>query len=399
MFQLTTIQRFFDKGGIVSIILCCFFIPLSTSLSGTTAILATTCWLLSGKARETPVLFRHNITIKFSLILFLLMIIGMFYAPIPFSESLAGLKKYRELIYFTVAISLLKDNLKMTKFAENGFVLGCIVLMVISYGIYFSILPSHRYGYSIVYHITHSFFMSLLAFWSIERTFSGSRYRFIWVLVCLLASANLFYITPGRTGMFVYLVLLGLAVVQRLSWQRSILAFAIILTLLTGIFLTSHNFSSRVEEAIHEIQNYHAEVSRTSLGMRFDWWQNSIELIRQKPIFGHGTGSFEVAQAQIIKGTNTEPTDNPHNEYLMIAEQVGIVGLLLFIGILVSLAVSTCRMMQPEKFLLQGVVVAMASGCLMNSLLLDSLQGHFFAFLAAVLSAKLFKNTLGAGKI
>jgi O-antigen ligase len=88
----------------------------------------------------------------------------------------------------------------------------------------------------------------------------------------------------------------------------------------------------------------------------------------------------------LIAGSETQPTDNPHNEYLFITVQSGLVGGGLFIALLLSLLFHSARLPSPRRYLLQGVVVAMAVGCLMNSFLFDSHQGHFFAIIAAVLS-------------
>ena len=120
--------------------------------------------------------------------------------------------------------------------------------------------------------------------------------------------------------------------------------------------------------------------------MRLDWWQNSMTLIGQKPLFGHGTGSFASVQKTLIQGAKTEPTTNPHNEYLFIAVQSGLVGAALFVGLLASQFFYSFGLKPPRRYLLQGVIVAMACGCLMNSFLYDSHQGHFYAILSAILS-------------
>ena len=90
--------------------------------------------------------------------------------------------------------------------------------------------------------------------------------------------------------------------------------------------------------------------------MRFDWWQNSVDLIKAKPLTGHGTGSFEKVQKDLIKGTRTKPSDNPHNEYLLLSVQVGIAGGLLFIAILASLFRRSFLLAGTDRYLLQGVV-------------------------------------------
>jgi hypothetical protein len=40
-----------------------------------------------------------------------------------------------------------------------------------------------------------------------------------------------------------------------------------------------------------------------------------------------------------------------------------------------------------DKYLVQGVILAMMTGCIMNSFLFDSHQGHFFAFLSGIFFA------------
>ena len=140
-------------------------------------------------------------------------------------------------------------------------------------------------------------------------------------------------------------------------------------------------------------RRYQATWSRTSLGMRLDWWQNCLDLIKEKPTFGHGTGSFKIAQNKVLtKGNHTWPTDNPHNEYLFIAVQTGLVGLFLFISLLAAQFFSSLKLQPPRKYLLQGVIVAMSAGCLMNSFLFDSHPGHFYAIITAILAAPSIKT-------
>jgi O-antigen ligase len=292
-----------------------------------------------------------------------------------------------------MVVSLIMDNDGAARWAEDSFVAGCIVLLLLSYGIFFSIIPSERFGHSVVYHITHSFFMAILAFWCLQRIFESRQYIYLWLCLFLAATYNLFYIAPGRTGMLVYIALIFLTVLQRLSWKKSIPVTALVIAAVAITFATSANFSSRVREAMDEMTSYQAESSRTSLGMRFDWWQNSLMLIKEKPIFGHGTGSFKTVQAELIKDSDTKPTDNPHNEYLLIAVQTGLVGLFLFVALLATQFLTACKLQPPRRYLLQGVVVAMATGCLMNSFLFDSLPGHFYAIISAILTTPAIKNS------
>ena len=381
-----------STAGIFCVVLSCFFIPFSTSLMGATATLAAVFWVLSGDVSSLPQLMKKNVSVSLAIALFLLLIIGLTYTPVPLNDALDFLKKYRKILYFAMVVSIFRDNVGAARLAEDSFIAGCIVLLFISYSIFFSIIPSDRFGFSVVYHITHSLFMAILAFWCLQRMFESRQYIYLWLGLFLLATINLFYIAPGRTGMLVYIALIILTLFQRLSWKK-LLPATILVSIIVGItFFTSSNFSTRVNEAVDEMRGYQAESSRTSLGMRFDWWQNSIDIVRQKPIFGHGTGSFQAVQENLIKDGDTQSTDNPHNEYLFLAVQTGLVGLFLFVTLLVVQFIASFSLQPPRKYLLQGVVVAMSVGCLMNSFLFDSHSGHFYAIMSAILTIPSIKT-------
>jgi O-antigen ligase len=374
------------------IVLSCFFIPFSTSLMGTTAILATVFWLLSGKFFSLPRLMNRDVSMSLALALFILLLVGVAYSPAPLKDALAYLSKYRELVYYAIVVSLFRDNEGATKLAEDSFVAGCIVLLLISYGIFFSIIPSERFGHSVVYHITHSLFIAILAFWCLQRIFESRQYVYLWLGLFILSTINLFYIAPGRTGMLIYIALISLTLLQRFSWKKSLAATILVSLVMAVTFFTSSNFSSRVSEAIDEMRSYQAESSRTSLGMRFDWYRNSIDLIKQRPVFGHGTGSFRTVQEDLIRNSETQSTDNPHNEYLLLAVQTGLVGLFLFITLLLVQFIVSFELQPLRRYLLQGVVVAMSIGCLMNSFLFDSHPGHFYAIMSAILATPSIKT-------
>ncbi len=374
-----------NSAGLFFIILSCFFIPFSTSLMGTTALLGCLCWLFTGKPLSLPRLMVINPPVLLSILLLILLSAGLFYSPAPLKDAFAVLKKYRELLFFAIVLSLFTSSKRAATIAENSFFAGCCLLLVVSYGIYFSLIPMEKLGYSVVHHITHSFFMAILAFWCLHRSFHQKRY--LYLALFSLTTINLFFIAPGRTGMLIYIILITLTAYQRLSLKKSILATILIAILIAATFMLSHNFSSRVSTAIQEIKTYHSSSSRTSLGMRFDWWRNSVDLIAEKPFFGHGIGSFLPAQKKLIQRQkkHTKISDNPHNEYLFIGVQAGFIGMVLFIALLTTQVIYSFRLKTPQKYLLQGVTMAMACGCLMNSFLFDSHQGHFFAIISAIL--------------
>ncbi len=365
----------------------CFFTPLSTSLLGLFSILAALAWLLSGGLFDLPQILRNHRSTLCALALFCLMALAVSYSEAAPIQALETLKKYRELLLFPVIMGLFSLSPRYRAWAEYAFLAGCIVLMLVSYLMFFSLVPEERYGHSLVYHITHSFFMAILSFWVLHKALTNAPGRSLWLFIFLAAVVNIFYIAPGRTGMLVFCCLMLLFFYQKFSLGKWFLCMALFIAVMGGVYQSSDNFSGRVKEVINEVNHYQPGQSRTSIGQRFDWWNSSIALIKQKPLLGHGTGSFPLVHQKIIENTSVTATDNPHNEYLFICVQFGLIGLALFFCLIVFQLIEGARLDKSPRHLLQGVILAFLAGSLMNSLLFDSQQGHFYLFMSCALLA------------
>ncbi len=376
-----------EKAAAVCLCLACFFTPLSTSLLGIFSVLAAIAWLMTGGLLDLPRVFKSNPSTLTAVLLFLMLAASLTYTPVPVLDGLLVLRKYRELLLMPVAFSLLSTAGKYRTSAQNCFLGGCVTLMLISYLIFFGFLSEDRYGHSLVFHITHSFFMAILGYWTLHRAAAPGRYRYriMSALLSLAAVINLFYVAPGRTGMFIFCCLILLFLYQRLSLGKWLLGIVVFILLLAGTYQTSENFSGRVDEALNEIVHYNQGRSRTSIGQRFDWWTAGIDLFVEKPILGHGVGSYAVVHRRATSGTAIKATDNPHNEYIFLAVQLGIVGLILFLLMFLLQIQESKSIGRTDRQILHGVLLAMLAGCLMNSLLFDSQQGHFYLLMSAAL--------------
>jgi O-antigen ligase len=139
-----------------------------------------------------------------------------------------------------------------------------------------------------------------------------------------------------------------------------------------------------------------ADAARISSAQRLEMYHTSLEIIREHPLLGIGTGAFPKAYA--ARGSDNLLPDlrNPHNEYLLFTVQIGLPGLaalLCLFGLHWRLAP---RLATPlECHLARGLVVAIAAGCLFNSLLLDHTEGLLYAWLTGTLFAGLQSRNNG----
>jgi O-antigen ligase len=76
------------------------------------------------------------------------------------------------------------------------------------------------------------------------------------------------------------------------------------------------------------------------MGIRAVLHATTIELIRERPIFGHGTGSFGTEYGARVGGRYTDwratPSTDPHSQYLFVTMELGVVGLAAFIAVLIA---------------------------------------------------------------
>ena len=134
-----------------------------------------------------------------------------------------------------------------------------------------------------------------------------------------------------------------------------------------------------------------ATVESDSIGQRLEFYTNTIAIVKAHPFLGVGTGGFPAAYREQVAGTKMIPSNNPHEEFPLVASQTGFVGLGLLLLLFVVQWREANKLPGTEKMLAHGLVISMVSGCLFNSFLLDHAEGLFFAFMTGVLFSE--RNT------
>jgi len=103
---------------------------------------------------------------------------------------------------------------------------------------------------------------------------------------------------------------------------------------LVVILASSSVTRSRVEQAFNEIATVDRAPTPTSLGQRVSFVRHTLEMVADHPVFGIGTGGFVEAYrpyVRDVKGWQGQDTGDPHNQYLKILAEQGIVGLAAFV--------------------------------------------------------------------
>jgi O-antigen ligase len=125
-----------------------------------------------------------------------------------------------------------------------------------------------------------------------------------------------------------------------------------------------------------------------SAGERMLFNRTTLALIAEHPILGGGTGSIlnEYRQYAVQHGYAPRLINvpNPHNEYLLTAQHIGLVGLALLIYMGWQHWRAGSEIGGSDGNSLHALIIVIGVGSLFNSLLLDAGEGKFYCLLAGI---------------
>jgi len=161
-----------------------------------------------------------------------------------------------------------------------------------------------------------------------------------WCAVACAAAAGLAS-QDRRTGMVTLPVLvlilgMGLALAQRAGRRQRVgLALTALLCCL-AVGVGTPGVRDRFAEGFKELASYSATGDvANSWGMRLRMVEKSVEMATERPIAGHGLGSWATLWTQRVPAHSLLADQRtPHNEYLLVLTQTGLVGLVLWLGVL-----------------------------------------------------------------
>ncbi|MFQ5761076.1 MAG: O-antigen ligase family protein [Acidiferrobacterales bacterium] len=376
-----------------------FSIPVSTALDSVLRVFVLAFWVLGASYRKKWELIRGNPVAMLSLGMFGLLILGGLYSNASWSEVFKFLVKYSDLVLLALLIPLFQD----AQTRRNGlwaFFLTMGVTLLLSYLIGFGVLPgggvfkgSANDASVFKSHITQSPLVALtaFAFATFARIADTRRRRMIWITLAAIAVHNVFFMVQGRTGYVIVGVLFVYFFVEWLGWKGFVVAIVGGTLLVVSAFFLSDVFHARFSRTEAEFSEWRSgQVVFRGVVKRIVFYQNSLAIVRDSPVFGVGTGGFAQTYAEKVKNSRFPPTSNPHNEYLLIAVQLGLVGL---VGLL-YLFYTQWRLAADlpglfERNLARALLLTVMTTSLGSSALLDHSEGLFYAWMSALLFAGL----------
>ena len=125
-------------------------------------------------------------------------------------------------------------------------------------------------------------------------------------------------------------------------------------------------------------------------------YENTLELIKERSLIGHGTGSFENVFGNHVKYKYSDwrnrKISDPHNQYLFIAFENGLIGLLIFVCFLLSPFFLKLQKKDSFYYIGIGVLLTWLTTSFFSSHFRTFSEGHLVAFFIGVMFSS--KNRL-----
>ena len=320
---------------------------------------------------------------------------SLIWTTVEFDVAAQTLVKHSKILTVLILIILIRSE-KEARNALIAFAVGQTFLLASSWSLAAGLHPLWAFeldsngdprGPYVVYS---SYLDQSIIFATVAGIFFHLQSEKIWTPVeawalTLAALANVLLLLPGRTGYVIAIAVVSLAVIWLVPRRfRLSAAVAVPILVLAILAVGSSRIRDRISKIVTESTGF-AQQTQTdnSSGWRLNAWHRSLQGIAERPVMGHGVGSWistvkrlEGVSASVVFGDSN--SSNPHQEYLLWGVEYGVGGTILLVAVFFSFVKDSLAFRKPVARATISVTVALSVACLFNSALYDGLVGDFF---------------------
>lgn len=229
---------------------------------------------------------------------------------------------------------------------KNSIKLLLRVYLISCFLVFFAGVIDHYYNLKFLYHS---------AFYDksrLEGTMENSNNLGAFAVISIFPLLVLMLEDKKIINKIVYFIILSLGVLNlafaasRNSWLAVVAGFAFLTILFSYKFIFSFLFLGGAAYFIPKVHTRLKQIFDTAQNeSRIKIWKLAIKVIKDHPLKGVGNGNYYSVYPEYIKRypelVNTYDSVqvyHPHNIFLKVQCELGIIGLLSFIGIIVSIA-------------------------------------------------------------
>ncbi|ARQ00695.1 O-antigen ligase family protein [Pseudorhodoplanes sinuspersici] len=325
--------------------------------------------------------------------------VGMLWAEVPWSERLGGFAAFVKLLTIPVLFVQFRHSDRV-HWMLLGFLASCTLLLLVSF---VGIGLGYRFksfGVPVRDYIAQSgeFILCAAGLFYVAMTYWAQRRTALMLGVLALAGlflVSVFYVSASRTALVTVPLLFILYAITQ-SRPVQMVAFLTAIAVAGGIvWVSSANVQQRILGIFSEVENHGVNNKATSAGQRVEFWRQSLKIMQEAPVVGHGTGSVKERFADVAASEKSreKPTVNPHNQTFMVAIQLGFVGVLVLYAMWISHFALFLRGAGLVSWIGLAVVAQNIIGGLFNTHLFDVVQGWIYFFGVGVAGGWMLKHS------
>lgn len=330
-----------------------FFLPISKDMSNIAFTIVIILFFIDGNIKN-KIKFALKDKVVFAILLFILLhiiwLIGTDYFDYA-QIKLSYMKHYLSVIIIVTMVS--KEYI--TKIIA-AFVLSMLFSEICSYFIFFGFIEPFNNATIInpvpfmLNHTIYSVFLALslgiLLYKLFENEFkTGYINKIIILFFSITITFNILIISSRLGYILLFAVIFSMTIIffRRYIFKTIILTIFVISIFYSIAYKNISNFQIRVNQAIQNTEQIFTEQDyTTSEGIRFGFYKYSLEVLKESPIFGVGTGDhINYIKDKIKQYKSPEPMLNAlggtnaglHSDYFDVFVQFGIIGLIVFLNI------------------------------------------------------------------
>lgn len=321
--------------------------------------------------------------------------VGMMYASVSWHDRWMDLYRWRTILWMLVLLALFdetrwKERFLLTFLAATGVAVVASNVSVIT-GI-----PIWRRAHELLRNSgTQGMAFAcaaLVCAWLVREKKQIGVKPWVLSVLGLLFVLNIVFITNSRSGY----VVLGGGLAILLLWNASLKeGVLIVVSLLVAgglAFSASPKMQHIVTAGVVQWTSESESEELTNFGSRRVFYQNGLELLQEHWVLGVGTGGFVQAYGDHVTKKydaldwRAVRTTDPHNQYLAIALQQGVGGVVLFVVWIAAIA----REREAPKdchLLALAILMSWCVTSLFSSHFRTFAEGHLLATFLGVLLA------------
>jgi hypothetical protein len=178
-----------------------------------------------------------------------------------------------------------------------------------------------------------------------------------------------------------------------LDWKGVVAAVLVGSVLAAAFWASSPYLQRRINTVMEGLYESRLSEFQTSTGERIEFWKKSVGFVVEAPVIGHGTGSIKDLFRKLrAQEGSTFVIDNPHNQTLAVAIQLGLIG----VAVLYAMWLAHLVLFRHDGFAdWVGLVIVIQNviGSLFNSYLFDFAPGWLYVFGVGVAGGMVLRGT------